>query len=122
MELYLATFSVKMAVEEVVANVKSAAIKKNIHLQIEIDDGLDTVCLDEQKFKQVLYNLVSNAIKFTNSGGIVLIKAGLLKPGYLQVMVHDTGIGIKEMDIPRLFTEFEQLDAGVARRFEGTGL
>ena len=65
---------------------------------------------------------MSNAVKFTDEGERVEIGAVRLHGDRLEVRVRDTGIGIKKDDISRLFTEFEQLDAGTARRFEGTGL
>jgi signal transduction histidine kinase len=121
MELHPETFPVRKAVEEVTAVIKGIAHKKHIAVGIEVSDGLDAVTLDQHKFKQVLYNLLSNAVKFTDEGGQVGIRARRLD-GHLEVRVHDTGIGIKAEDIQRLFTEFEQLDSGTARRFEGTGL
>src|SRR5450830_325731 len=122
MELYPETFPVRKAVEEVTAVIKSIAQKKHIAVGIEVSDGLDAVTLDQHKFKQVLYNLLSNAVKFTDDGSQVDIHARRLDPHRLEVQVRDTGIGIKAGDINRLFIEFEQLDSGTARRFEGTGL
>jgi PAS domain S-box-containing protein len=122
MELHPETFPVHKAVEEVAAVIKGIANKKHISVGIGIGAGLDTVKLDEHKFKQVLYNLLSNAVKFSDDGGQVSIKARRLDPHQLEVQICDTGIGIKADDINRLFTEFEQLDSGTARRFEGTGL
>src|SRR5680860_837845 len=122
MELHPETFPVRKAVEEVTAVIKSIAQKKHIAVGIEVSDGLDAVTLDQHKFKQVLYNLLSNAVKFTDEGGQEDIHARRLEPHRLEVQVRDTGIGIKAEDINRLFTEFEQLDSGTARRFEGTGL
>ncbi|HEV2200836.1 MAG TPA: PAS domain S-box protein [Bryobacteraceae bacterium] len=122
MELHPEVFPVRKAVEEVTAVIKGIAHKKHIVVGVEIGEGLDAVLLDQHKFKQVLYNLLSNAVKFTDEGGKVEIRAARLRPERLEVQVRDTGIGIKSEDINRLFTEFEQLDAGTARRFEGTGL
>jgi PAS domain S-box-containing protein len=122
MELHPETFPVRKAVEEVTAVIKGIAHKKHIAVGIEVSDGLDAVTLDQHKFKQVLYNLLSNAVKFTDEGGQVNIYARRLDPHRLEVQVRDTGIGIKAEDINRLFAEFEQLDSGTARRFEGTGL
>jgi signal transduction histidine kinase len=122
MELHPETFPVRKAVEEVTAVIKGIAQKKHIAMGIEVSDGLDAVTLDQHKFKQVLYNLLSNAVKFSHEGGQVAIHARRLDPHRLEVQVRDTGIGIKAEDINRLFTEFEQLDSGTARRFEGTGL
>ncbi len=122
MELHPETFPVQKAVEEVVAVIKGIAQKKRIAIAIEIGAGIDAVLLDQHKFKQVLYNLLSNAVKFSDEGGQVGIDAHRLDLNQLEVKVRDTGIGIKAEDINRLFTEFEQLDSGTARRFEGTGL
>jgi PAS domain S-box-containing protein len=122
MELHPETFPVRHAVEEVTAVIKGIALKKYITVGIEVSEGLDAVTLDQHKFKQVLYNLLSNAVKFTDEGGQVNIHARCLDTDRLEVRVRDSGIGIKAEDIHRLFTEFEQLDSGTARRFEGTGL
>jgi PAS domain S-box-containing protein len=122
MEVHPETFPVLKAVEEVVAVIKGIANKKHIAVDIEIGAGLDAVTLDQHKFKQVLYNLLSNAVKFSDEGGQVGVQARRLDPYQLEVRVRDNGIGIKAEDIKRLFTEFEQLDSGTARRFEGTGL
>ena len=84
--------------------------------------------------RQILYNLLSNAVKFTAAGGAITVRAGqrrspLPVPGgrrierdAVWVSVTDTGIGIAQDDVPRLFTEFTQVDASLSRRFEGTGL
>jgi PAS domain S-box-containing protein len=122
MELHPEIFPVHKAVEEVAAVIKGIANKKRIVVGIEIGADLDVVTLDQHKFKQVLYNLLSNAVKFSDEGGKVDIRARRLDAHRLEVQVRDTGIGINAEDIGRLFTEFEQLDSGTARRFEGTGL
>jgi len=122
MELHLELFPIRKAVEEVTAVIKGIAHKKHITVAVHIGEALDAVLLDQHKFKQVLYNLLSNAVKFTDEGGTVEITAERPHPDRLQVKVRDSGIGIRPEDIDRLFTEFEQLDSGTARRFEGTGL
>jgi signal transduction histidine kinase len=122
MELHPEVFSVLKAVEEVTAVIQGVAQKKRISVHLEIGDGLDGVILDQHKFKQVLYNLLSNAVKFTDDDGKVDVCARGLGPLQFEVRVTDTGIGIKAEDMDRLFTEFEQLDSGIARQFEGTGL
>jgi PAS domain S-box-containing protein len=122
MELHPETFPVQKAVEEVAAVVKGMAQKRQIAVCIEVSAGLEAVRLDQHKFKQVLYNLLSNAIKFSDDNGQIAIFARRLDTHQIEVQVRDTGMGIKAEDISRLFTEFEQLDSGTARRFEGTGL
>jgi PAS domain S-box-containing protein len=122
MELHPEVFPVRKAVEEVTAVIKGIANKKQIRVGVDIGEGLDAVLLDQHKFKQVLYNLLSNAVKFTDNNGTVDIHVRRLDQDRFKLQVRDTGIGIRPEDISRLFTEFEQLDSGTARRFEGTGL
>ena len=104
------------------SSVGSADVLEALGVGIEIGPGLDAVVLDQHKFKQMLYNLLSNAVKFTDDDGQVDIYARRLDSHWFEVGVRDTGIGIKAEDLGRLFNEFEQLDSGTARRFEGTGL
>jgi signal transduction histidine kinase len=122
MEWHPELFGINKAVEEVVAVIKAIAQKKQIVVSIDIGAELDAILLDQRKFKQVLYNLLSNAVKFSHDGGEVGIHVRRLDTHQLEVQVRDAGIGIKAEDISRLFTEFEQLDSGTGRRFEGTGL
>ena len=82
---------------------------------------LPYVCADQRRIRQVLLNLVSNAIKFTPAGGEVSITASMDVAG-LRLAVHDTGIGIAASDIPKAFERFGQVDSRLARRYEGTGL
>src|SRR5262249_53266065 len=80
---------------------------------------------DPQRLRQILINLVGNAIKFTESGGVLLVvqlARATGAPDALQIEVVDTGIGIPAEQIPRLFEAFNQGDASTARRYGGTGL
>jgi PAS domain S-box-containing protein len=122
MELHPERFSLARAIEGVCAVAKPLALKKAIKISIRVAPEVDDVVLDQQKFKQVLYNLVSNAVKFTDDGGQVAVVAAGHDEGHFKLVVSDTGIGIKQEDFPRLFTEFEQLESGAARHYEGTGL
>jgi PAS domain S-box-containing protein len=122
MELHPEQFLIREALEETTAVVKTMADLKHIGLTVTVDAGLQMATLDQQKFKQVLYNLLSNAVKFTDQGGNVEVCAKRLDERHFEVQVRDTGIGIRPEDLGRLFTEFEQLDSGTARHFEGTGL
>jgi len=121
-DLRLETFRVDDAIREVNAVIKSIAQKKRIAIHAEVSPELTPVTLDPQKLKQILYNLLSNAVKFTPAGGRVEIEARPLDAETFRLAVKDTGIGIRSEDIGRLFQEFEQLESGEARRFEGTGL
>jgi protein-histidine pros-kinase len=122
LELHPETFSVVASLQEVCAVVKGIANQKSVEVAWIVDPGLSRVRLDQQKFKQVCYNLLANAVKFTDAGGAVEIRAAPHGAEEFEVRVKDTGIGIRAEDMQRLFHEFEQLETGVARRFEGTGL
>jgi signal transduction histidine kinase len=74
------------------------------------------------RLKQVLYNYLSNAVKFTSEGGRVVLRARAEAGDRFRIEVEDTGIGIKPDDEHKLFIEFQQLDAGTAKKFAGSGL
>jgi signal transduction histidine kinase len=121
-DLNLERFRITDAINEVCGGVRPLAESKRIAVRVEVAPQLDSVTLDQQRFKQILYNLLSNALKFTNDSGHVAIAAALHGDGHFWLAVSDDGIGIRQEDISRLFTEFEQLETGTARRFGGTGL
>ncbi len=98
------------------------AAKNRVHVGAEIDPGLAGVFIDPAKLKQVLYNYLSNAIKFTPEGGRVTLRLRAEGVDAFRLEVEDSGIGIRPEDIGRLFTEFEQLDTGAAKKYQGTGL
>ena len=122
MELIPETFSVKAAIAESAATIRAAALKKNIAVHIKAPSEEIVAMLDPLRFKQVLHNLLSNAVKFTPDNGVVTITVSLDDDEQIRLQVQDTGIGIKKQDLPRLFQEFEQLDSGLGRRQQGTGL
>jgi signal transduction histidine kinase len=122
MELNPEPFSLAQAIEEVCAVAQPLAQKKAIQITLNVASQLGQVTLDQQRFKQVLYNLVSNAVKFTDEGGSVTILAQPVGVDCFTLAVKDTGIGIKQNDMQRVFREFEQLESGASRRYEGTGL
>lgn len=115
-------FSLREVINETNASVRTIAESKRIEVRIAVAPDLDFVTLDRQRFKQILYNLLSNALKFTDEGGHVGIDATSYGKDHFRLSVSDDGIGIRSEDIGRLFTEFEQLETGTARRFGGTGL
>jgi signal transduction histidine kinase len=86
-----------------------------------VDRGLESICADEARFVQIMYNLVDNAIKFSYENG--LVKIGARKKGdMLEITVKDTGIGIKPEDQSKLFKPFSQVDSFLSKQFQGTGL
>jgi PAS domain S-box-containing protein len=109
-------------VGEVSAILRSIAAGKDIEIVTQVDPSLQHVTLDPARLKQVLYNYVSNALKFTEIGGRVTIRATTEGDAMFRIAVEDNGIGIATQDLPRLFIEFQQLDAGTAKKHAGTGL
>ncbi|HWR26179.1 MAG TPA: PAS domain S-box protein [Methanosarcina sp.] len=97
------------------------ANKKNIKIEIDMDSELGIVCADEDKFVQIMYNLVDNAIKFSYENSVVRIGARK-KGNMVEITVKDTGIGIKVEDQNKLFKPFSQTDSFSSRKFQGTGL
>lgn len=101
--------------------VEGLANRKQIQTAITIQPGLHVVQADGRRLKQILVNLLSNAVKFTPDGGQVGLEV-TAERHTVQFVVWDTGIGISEDDLPRLFQSFIQLDSSLARRHAGTGL
>jgi PAS domain S-box-containing protein len=101
--------------------IQALAAKKGINFEVSVPDDLPPVQVDPGRIKQVLYNLISNAIKFTPRGGFVRLSAHA-DGQYLVVEVTDSGVGIAHEDLGRLFREFEQLPQPGGVRPEGTGL
>ena len=122
MDFFPEPFKLAPTVEEACAGISPLALKKNISVTADTSPADAEVTLDRQKFMQVLYNLVSNSVKFTNEGGAVRITAQLDALTGLCLIVRDSGIGISAQDIDRLYIEFQQLDTPYARRAGGTGL
>ena len=121
-DLALERFSLSEAIYEVCTGVHPLAVSKGIDINVTIENGIDFVTLDKPRFKQILFNLLSNALKFTDEHGHVGVDVTSVDGGRFRLVVSDDGIGIRAEDIGRLFTEFEQLESGTSRRFGGTGL
>jgi PAS domain S-box-containing protein len=127
--------------------VREKAAARRIRLTLEAEDGLGSMMVDARKVKQIVYNLLSNAVKFTADGGEVTLRAAKVPRAcvgqleergnssgrafmpsendfaeFLEISVSDSGIGIAPEDLEHLFKPFSQIDSGLARKFEGTGL
>ena len=120
MDLDPAIFSLRDALANGLTMIKERASRGGIALTLEIEDGIDSVRADERKVKQVVFNLLSNALKFTPQGGRIDVTA-CRQDGLVRVSVTDTGVGIPTADLERVFEEFRQTEAGKAAA-EGTGL
>jgi signal transduction histidine kinase len=121
MDLDLTRFSLAVLVADSSALLRERASQKGVQLIVATDETLGSIDADERKIKQVLVNLVTNAIKFTPSGGTVTV-AGKRTQADVSVSVTDTGIGIAAEDQTRIFEEFRQAGDGPGRAIEGTGL
>jgi PAS domain S-box-containing protein len=111
-----------MLLKEVTDVLHTATQRKNIVIGVHVEPGLTDLVLDTARLKQVLYNYLSNAIKFTPQGGRVTVRASADGARHFRIEVEDSGIGIAPGDLSRLFVEFQQLDAGYSKQHQGTGL
>ncbi|MGB2608028.1 MAG: PAS domain S-box protein [Isosphaeraceae bacterium] len=122
-ELELGAHEVEQVCQASHRLIKEAALKKRISVSLAIDRSLGELVADQRRLKQVLVNLLSNAVKFTPQGGkIGLDVVGDRVKREVRFAVWDTGIGISPADQTRLFQPFLQLDSGLSRHYEGTGL
>jgi PAS domain S-box-containing protein len=125
--------------------IREKAAARKIHLATHVIGDPGTIQADARKLKQIVYNLLTNAVKFTPEGGRVTLRAGRVPRSrvgqlsgelagrtfplsseefsdFMEISVRDSGIGIAADDLAQLFTPFTQIDGGLARKFEGTGL
>jgi PAS domain S-box len=122
MELDVDMFSLPNLMSDVQRMLSSHALKKGVNLEFEIDPSVTVVYADKSKIKTILHHLISNGIKFTPSGGSVLVNIRKSKNNELHLTVADSGIGISEEDQKLLYNAFVQLDWSLNRKFEGSGL
>lgn len=106
-------------VQETIDSVRSIATAKHIDVRLWVDPLLDRVEADPSKIRQVVFNYVSNALKFSPRGGVVIVDVRAAGASEYRIQVEDHGIGIRAEDLPRLFTEFGQLGP---KAQSGTGL
>jgi PAS domain S-box-containing protein len=121
-ELRPENIDVAQLVGEVTAVLRGVAADKQIRMECDVAPEAQHATLDPARLKQILYNYLSNALKFTPEGGTVSVKARTEAPDMLCLTVEDTGIGIANEDIARLFVDFQQLEGGATKRHAGTGL
>ncbi len=119
--LELSEVSLKDLLEGALTVVREPALRHRIGLSCDVDETLPTLVADARKLRQVAYNLLANAVKFTPEGGHVGVEARVEDDG-VRVTVWDTGIGIGVADQQRVFRAFEQAESSMTRKYEGTGL
>lgn len=139
-----------MVLDNSLTMVKEKAMKHGIQLSTHLDGVPETIQADERKIKQILYNLISNAVKFTPDGGKVILSGNFVEnesssalekelpvdnlyvdktnqnppnvTKYIQISVEDNGIGLAQEDLNRIFDAFEQVETSTSRKYQGTGL
>ncbi len=131
LELDLTSIPVNHLCQTSLAFIKQQTLQKNIQLDFQLQFNLPNILVDERRIRQVLINLLNNAVKFTPEGGHIKLEASLkhlvspdsLEPRqYLHIAVIDTGIGILPENIHKLFQPFIQIDSALNRKYNGTGL
>ncbi len=123
LELNLSPVNIGSLCRNTIAMMRAEAALKKIELSLILDPAVKIVVADGRRVKQVIVNLMGNAIKFTPEGGRVgLIVRGRPEDGLMNIMVWDTGVGIDEKQSQRLFQPFVQLESPLAKEQEGTGL
>ncbi|MFW2369084.1 MAG: cache domain-containing protein [Desulforhopalus sp.] len=154
MELELTVINIRPLLQNSLVMFKEKAMKHGIQLQSNFEEIPETIVADERKIKQIVYNLLANAMKFTPDGGKVYLNArtvdSQVRAGSrrgdseqlyiveneidsdasdsvemkrcIEVSVTDTGIGLNEEDLDKIFQPFEQVDSSASRKFQGTGL
>jgi GAF domain-containing protein/CheY-like chemotaxis protein len=124
MELYLETFDVAALVRDIAAVIQPLAAKNANHLELRCPDEAGTMHADLTKVRQTLFNLLSNACKFTDRGTISLVvtREAVGDQEWMVFNVSDTGIGMTPEQLTRLFEAFSQADAATTRKYGGTGL
>ena len=115
-----ASFDMKAAVLKTVQTMRPLAEKKGLDLEVEIAETVGTIQSDHRRVEQILLNILSNAIKYTEKGRVRI--DCVVRNGFVHTTIADTGIGIRKDDMVKLFSPFYQVESGITRRYEGTGL
>jgi signal transduction histidine kinase len=122
LEVKVEPLELESSLAEAVDQLKPMANTKGLQLTLEVEDTLPKVLADSQRMRQVVINMVSNALKFTEKGGVTIRCAQLERYDMLRISVCDTGIGISPAALEYIFEAFRQADGSTTRRFGGTGL
>ncbi len=135
-ELDLAFSTISSLCQSSLAFIKQQALKKNIQVDTKLQPNLPDLLVDERRIRQVLINLLNNAVKFTPEGGYIVLEVAICEPeaerqahqavvdahSWIRFSVIDTGIGIAPENIDKLFQPFIQIDSALNRQYTGTGL
>ena len=122
MPLQLSTFRLADLVSEVKAELEPIIMRSKLSIVLDLPKDLKPITSDRQKVKQILLNLLSNALKFTHHGSVTMTARRNTKDRTMTLSVTDTGIGIAPLDQDKIFEDFRQLDNSPTRAYGGTGL
>ncbi len=120
LDLALATFELRPSIEKMVKLIVPLAEQKGIKLQLDVSEDIGSIATDQRRLEQVILNVLSNAVKFTEQGQVHVVCR--TENNHYLLSFTDTGIGMQPSEIPNLFQPFHQIDTGLARKREGTGL
>jgi len=139
-ELEISEVDLSALFENALVMIKEKTLKHGIELSLNTDGIPEKIRADERKLKQIMYNLLSNAAKFTPDGGEIRLKAEMISEfvsrnlekekkttfqtphSAIKISISDTGIGLRKKDLNRIFNPFEQADRSLSRKYQGTGL
>ncbi|QSQ19636.1 PAS domain-containing protein [Pyxidicoccus parkwayensis] len=122
MPLHLSDFGIPELVQEVVAELDPIIARSKLAVSTQLGERLPPVHSDRQKVKQIVLNLLSNALKFTHEGSVTVLAEYITATSTLSISVQDTGIGIDPMYQEKIFEDFQQVDSSPTRAYGGTGL
>jgi len=122
MELHVEQLSVPQLCESLVSSFSLLTKKNRIKVKMYVDTDIPIITTDAGKVQQVLYNFLSNAVKFTPPRGVIELRAGMLDDRTVRLAVSDTGCGIAEADQAKIFDKFRQVDGSLTRESTGSGL
>ncbi|MEM4638083.1 MAG: ATP-binding protein [Candidatus Woesearchaeota archaeon] len=121
-EMIIKEINIKEKIPAIINNIKILAENKGLFIDIKIPDDIPNIFFDEMRFEEIIINLISNAVKFTEKGGITVNVEYNKTENFISIKISDTGIGIPEDKINKLFQNFYQVDSSISRKYGGTGL
>jgi signal transduction histidine kinase len=122
MKLHIERASMQQVIETLVLSLALLAKEKKIKIKSHVDADIPLLNTDIGKVQQILHNLFSNAVKFTDRRGRIEVHAGMIKENTVRISVKDNGCGISPEDQEKIFQKFRQLDGSITRQSSGTGL
>lgn len=120
LDLFYESFDLRQSIEKVTKLILHLMEKKGLEFRSEIETSIATVYCDQRRLEQIMLNLLSNAVKFTNTGYVKI--SAWQENEHCWISVKDSGIGMEEDELKKLFVPFSQIDSGLTRKYEGTGL